>query len=61
MNFYWPWVVYPMGKYILILKGSASGYAILVAAVKAFIMLCGYHEGVSLFIPFTVLCSVLLQ
>ena len=37
--FYWPWVVYPVGKCILILKGGASGSAVLAAAVKGFIML----------------------
>ena len=47
---------YPMGKSALILKGSACNFAILVTDV----ILCSYHEGVSLWLPYTVLCSILL-
>ena len=44
-----------MGKCILIGKGGANGSAVLAAAVKGFILLCRYCEGVSLFIPCTVI------
>ena len=44
------WTAYPMGKHVLILKGGTYISAILLAAWK----------GVSLFIPCTVLCGILL-
>ena len=36
---YWLWVIYPVGKHALILKGTAFYSAILAAAVK---VLCSY-------------------
>ena len=49
-----------MGKRAFILKGGACNFTILAAAVKGLTMLCGYHEGVSLFLPYTILCGILL-
>ena len=39
--FYWPWVIYPMGKPALILKGCVNCSAILAAMVR---VLCSYHR-----------------
>ena len=49
-----------MGKHALILKGSACSSAILVAAVKGFTVLSDYCKDVSLFLPCTIWCGILL-
>ena len=48
---YWLWVIYPIGKCAVILKSTTCYSGILAAAVK----------GVSLFIPCTILCGILLR
>ena len=37
--FYWPWVIYPMGKHALILKGGANHSAIPVVFISTL-----YHD-----------------
>ena len=38
----WPWVIYPMGKYAFVLKGTFICSAILAAAVKVLCGFCSY-------------------
>ena len=38
-KFYWPWVIYPMVKCALILKGGANHSTILAAMVRVLLQL----------------------
>ena len=42
---YWPWVVYPMGKCALILKGGTYCSAMLAAAMQGSCHTCSCYEG----------------
>ena len=54
---YWPWVIYPMDKCALILKGGTNHSAILAGTVR---VLCGYHR-VYLYLYPVPYCAVSIQ